>query len=81
MPTLDLTNDQAATLFRQLPEPQQIKIVSEVSAMSWQRREELRQEGVAAMRRMCAERGLDFDTMSDDERLDFVNELVHEDLE
>ena len=33
------------------------------------------------VRELCAERGLDWDAMDDEERLYFVNDLVHEDRE
>lgn len=81
MPTLDLTDEQATALFRQLPRRQQIQIVSEVAEMSPIRREELREHGMAVLRRVCAERGLDFDSMSDEERLYFVSDYIEEEDE
>ena len=32
-------------------------------------------------REVCTERGLNWDTMTDEERQDFINDVVHEDRE
>ena len=37
--------------------------------------------GEAKVRKICAARGLDWDAMSEEERIDFINDLVHEDRE
>jgi hypothetical protein len=42
------------------------------------RREERMRLGEAHLRRSCAERGLDWDRMSEDERETFVDGLLHE---
>ena len=33
------------------------------------------------VRELCTERGLDWDAMGEDERLYFINDLIHEDRE
>ena len=33
------------------------------------------------VRQLCAERGLDWDAMDEDERLYFINDIIHEDRE
>lgn len=35
----------------------------------------------AQLRKLCASRGLDWDRMSNEERIDFVDDLIHEDRE
>jgi hypothetical protein len=41
-------------------------------------RDERMREGEAQLRRRCAERGLDWDRLSEDEREEFVDRLLHE---
>ena len=41
-------------------------------------RDERMREGEAHLRRRCAERGLDWDRLSEDEREEFVDQLLHE---
>jgi hypothetical protein len=42
------------------------------------RRDERLRQGEAELRRRCAERGLDWDRLSEDAREEFVNRLLHE---
>ena len=42
-------------------------------------REERMKYAESKVRKLCVERGLDWDAMSEDERLYFINDLVHED--
>ena len=37
--------------------------------------------GEAKVRKVCAARGLDWDAMTEEERIDFIDNLVHEDRE
>ena len=37
--------------------------------------------GEAKVRKICAARGLDWDAMTEEERIDFIDDLVHEDRE
>lgn len=37
------------------------------------------EEGQEKARKVAAERGKDWDAMTDDEQLDFINDVVHED--
>ena len=37
--------------------------------------------GEAKVRKICAKRGLDWDLMTEEERIDFIDDLIHEDRE
>lgn len=79
MPTLTLTDEQVIELVEQLP-PQGKRAVWDV--LSTEREawwEETLMQGEQRLRRLCAERGLDWDSMSEDERETFVDNLLHED--
>jgi len=73
-----LTVEQVVELVRQLP-PEGKQVVLNVLCserdMWW---ENTLTQGEQQMRRLCAERGLDWDKMSEEEREGFVDELLHE---
>ena len=39
----------------------------------------MRAEGDQQMRRLCSERGLEWDRLTDEERINLVDDLIHED--
>jgi hypothetical protein len=79
MPTLTLTDEQAIELIEQLPVERQVNVLQKLNAgrEAWWHR--MATEGEEQMRQLCAERGIDWDRMNDEERLSFVDDLVHED--
>jgi hypothetical protein len=79
MQTLQLTVKQVIDLVKQLPPEgkQAVLNVLKVEQDAWW--EETLTQGEQQMRRLCAERGLDWDNMSEEEREGFVDELLHED--
>jgi hypothetical protein len=79
MPTLELTDDQVVELVKQLPpERQRTTLLALAASTADQRTDRLRQaEG--QLRRLCTERGLDWNKMTEDEREEFIDGLVHED--
>jgi hypothetical protein len=42
-------------------------------------RQERLDYGESQLRRLCNERGINWNTLSDEEREDFINDLIHED--
>jgi hypothetical protein len=79
MPTLKLTDEQVVELVEQLsPEGKQatLKALKAERSAWW---EETLTQGEEQMRHLCAERGLDWDSMSEEEREAFVDDLLHED--
>lgn len=79
MAVLNLTDDQVADLIRQLPADQQRSVLLLLATPVQQRRNEGVAEAEAQLRRVSTERGLAWDALSEEEREDFVNDLVHED--
>jgi hypothetical protein len=76
MPTLELTHQQVVDLVRQLPSAQKREVLL---ALAGHRREQRMAFAEEQLRRLCADRGLNWDAMGDDEREAFVDDLVHED--
>ena len=77
MPTLELTEQQVVELVKQLPPERKREALLALADPA--RRDERMQLAEAQIRRVCAERGRDWDQMSEDEREAFIDDLVHED--
>jgi TRAP-type C4-dicarboxylate transport system substrate-binding protein len=79
MPTLTITTEQIIDLIQQLPlKEKRIVLLELVKATETQRQERL-DYGESQLRRLCNERGINWNTLSDEEREDFINDLIHED--
>ena len=79
MPTLELTDQQVVELVKQLPPERKRESLLALAADPAARRDERMEYAETQIRRVCSERGRDWDKMSEDEREDFIDELVHED--
>lgn len=79
MPTVVLTNEQVVELIKQLPAEDKRAILGALAAEQEAWWEETVTEGEGQLRRLCTERGRDWDRMSEEERENFVDDLIHED--
>ena len=68
MPTLELTDQQVVELVKQLPAEQKRTALLALANDAAARRDERMEFAQAQIRRICAERGLNWDKMSEDER-------------
>jgi hypothetical protein len=78
MSALELNDEQVISLVRQLPAARKRTALLALAQDAQTRREERMRFGEAQLRSVCAERGLDWDRMSEDERETFVDDLLHE---
>jgi len=78
MATLTLTDDQIEQLVNQLSPERQKAIYQRLARKQWARWIEASTGAEEAARRLARERGLNWDAMSEDERMAFVDDLVHE---
>ena len=79
MAMVELTDEQVLSLVRQLPPVRQRAALLALAAGAAERRAERMEYAETQLRRICAERGLDWDKLSEDEREAFIDDLVHED--
>ena len=79
--TLTLTTEQAITLLEQLPPRKKREVLIKLSEQSHAAHEEQLRYGDSKVRELCTKRGLDWDAMSEQEREDFIDDIVHEDRE
>jgi hypothetical protein len=76
---LELTDEQVVQLVKQLPPERQRAALVALAAGAAGRRASRMQYAEEQLRRLSADRGLDWDKMSEEEREAFVDDLVHED--
>jgi len=79
MPVVNLTDEQVIELFRQLPEQRRRAALLALAASSRNDREGRLEYATTHLRQLCVARGLNWDTMSEEEREVFVDNLAHED--
>jgi hypothetical protein len=75
---LELNDEQVISLVRQLPAARKRAALLALAQDAQARREERMRFGETQLRRACAERGLDWDRLSEDQREAFVDDLLHE---
>ena len=78
MPNLTLSNEQVIELVKQLPEAQQQELFRFLIQRQWGNMEAITDYGSQQAKIVSAERGYDWDTMTEDEREEFIDEIVHE---
>ena len=79
MPTFTLTNEQVVELVKQLPCEQQTEVFRFLLLQQWGQWESLSRYGSDRARLVAQERDQDWNTMTEDERETFIDEVVHED--
>ena len=79
--TVKLTTEQIIDFIQQLPGEEKLTVVLALAKESLPRRAERMKYLESKVREVCTERGLDWDAMTDEERQDFINDVVHEDRE
>jgi hypothetical protein len=79
MSVLELTDKQVLSLVRQLPAKSKRTALLALAQEGQVRRDERLRMGEAQLRRAAKKRGLDWDSISEEEREAFVNRLLHED--
>ena len=79
MPTVNLTDEQVIELVKQLPLKRKYEVLKALNMEREAWWEKTLKEGEQQMRRLCTERGLDWDTMSENDRETLVDDLLHED--
>jgi hypothetical protein len=79
MATLRLTDEQVIELFKQLPSDRKREVLFALAEESQLRRNNNMIYAESQLRRLCTERGLNWDSMNEDQRELFIDDLIHED--
>ena len=81
MPTLQLSDDQVLELVRQLPPARQEDLLRSLLSGRWSTWAQLSNEAQPGVHAAAAQRGQNWDAMTEPQREDFIDDLVHEDRE
>lgn len=79
--TVELTTDQVIGLVQQMPPEEKREVLLALAEQAEVNRTARMDYAEAQFRKLCASRGLNWDTMTEAKRENFVNDLIHEDRE
>lgn len=79
--TVELTTDQVVSFVQQMPPEAQQALLLTIAEQAAANKDSRMARTEIQIRRLCAARGMDWGTMSEAERENFVDDLVHEDRE
>ncbi len=78
MPTIQLSDEQVFELVKQLPFEQKMELLRYLRSVWEEAWLELANYGQERAREVARQRGLDWDSMTEDEREAFIDQLLHE---
>ena len=78
MVALTKQEEEVVDLFQQLPPERQRYVMLRMFRTDADRWRHCQKEGEQKLRKLAAERGQDWDELDDEQRQDFVNDLLHE---
>jgi hypothetical protein len=78
MPDLTLTDRQVIELIKQLPFENQYSLLLEIAREAERKREERMNYAEKQLKSLCQQKGLNWDEMSEEDKISFVDDLVHE---
>ena len=76
--TVKLTVKEIIDFIQQIPPREKIALLTSLAEQAHTEHAEEIEYGEARIRKVCAARGLDWDAMTEEERIDFMDDLVHE---
>lgn len=79
--TIRLTTEQVIEFIHQMPPKEKRAVLIALAEKASLGQEERMKYAESQVRQLCASRGLNWDTMTDEEREDFIDDLVHDDWE
>ena len=77
--TIRLTTEQVIDFIQQMPPKEKRAVLIALAERTSMDQEEQMKYAQAQVRQLCASRGLDWDTMTEEEKEDFIDDFVHED--
>ncbi len=79
--TIKLTTEQVIDFIQQMPPKEKRAVLIALAEKASVGEEERMKYAESQVQQLCASRGLNWDTMTEEEREDFIDHLVHEDRE
>jgi hypothetical protein len=79
MPLIEISDDQVIKLAQSLPDNKKQELLKILITQPWESWQKLTLDSREKARLLCQERGFDWDKMTEDEREEFIDNLLHED--
>ena len=79
--TVELTTDQVVGFVQQMPAEERRALLLAIAEQAAANREARIDRAETQFRQLCTARGLDWDRMTETERENFVDDLIHEERE
>ena len=79
--TVELTTDQVVGFVQQMPAEERRALLLAIAEQAAANREARIDRAEAQLQQLCTDRGLDWNRMTEAERENFVDDLIHEDRE
>ncbi len=79
--TIKLTTEQVIDFIQQMPPKEKRAVLIALAERTSTNQEERMKYAESQVKQLCASQGLNWDTMTEEEREDFIDDLVHEDRE
>ena len=79
--TVKLTTDQVIGFVQQMPAEERRALLLAIAEQAAANRETRIDHAKAQLRQLCTDRRLDWDAMTEAERGNFIDDLIHEDRE
>ena len=79
MASISLTDEQVIDLFKQLSPERKRAILLTLAEGTQSRRDERMKYAESQLKRLCKEKGLDWELLSEEEKEFFIDDLIHED--
>jgi hypothetical protein len=79
MANISLTDEQVIDLFKQLSPERKRAILLTLAEGTQSRRDERMKYAESQLKRLCKEKELDWDLLSEEEKEFFIDDLIHED--
>lgn len=79
--TIELTTKQMIDLIQQMPPEEKLTVLKALAKQARSGRAERMKYAESKIREVCTARGLDWDAMTEDKCLYFIDDIVHEDRE
>lgn len=79
--TVELTTDQVVSFVQQMPPEERQALLLTIAEQAAANKVARMERAEDKFRQLCAARGLNWDTMTEAEREEFVDDLIHEDRE
>ena len=79
--TVELTTDQVVGFVQQMPAEERRALLLAIAEQAAANREARIEHAETQFRQLCTDRGLDWNRMTETERENFVDDLIHEDRE